>query len=114
MRCTMTTVHRKDIVMPDIIENEFDYAIEFDTSKFFKPAELHVIEDIFFNEEIKITSNFQDEIREETSIEYHEEISEEISYSEIFDLSTISPGEIEIEDEIKMSYLWQKYCTMSK
>ncbi|MBA7683957.1 hypothetical protein ES703_92345 [subsurface metagenome] len=33
----------------------------------------------------------------------------EFSYSSIFDMSDIRPGEIEIEDEIKMGYLWRRY-----
>ena len=33
----------------------------------------------------------------------------EFSYSSIFDMSDVRPGEIEIEDEIKMGYLWRRY-----
>ncbi|MGQ4873151.1 MAG: hypothetical protein ACP6IY_03670 [Promethearchaeia archaeon] len=30
-------------------------------------------------------------------------------YSLLMDLSEITPGEIEIEDEIRLGYLWRKY-----
>ncbi|MHA1273747.1 MAG: hypothetical protein ACTSQS_09960 [Promethearchaeota archaeon] len=30
-------------------------------------------------------------------------------YSLLMDLSEITPGEIEIEDEIRLGYLWKKY-----
>jgi hypothetical protein len=33
----------------------------------------------------------------------------EFSYSNIFDMSNIQPGEIEIEDEIRLSKLWFRY-----
>lgn len=33
----------------------------------------------------------------------------EFSYANIFDMSDVRPGEIEIEDEIKMGYLWSRY-----
>jgi hypothetical protein len=53
----------------------------------------------------------------ELSADYYEEEKKktkdkpfhEFSYSNIFDMSNIRPGEIEIEDEIKMGYLWSRY-----
>ncbi len=38
-----------------------------------------------------------------------EEESKENFISMIMDVSDIIPGEIEIEDEIKMGYLWRKH-----
>jgi hypothetical protein len=43
-----------------------------------------------------------------------EEKIEEIPLSSILDLSTIIPGEIEIEDEIRMGYLRMKYKRSSR
>jgi hypothetical protein len=53
----------------------------------------------------------------ELSADYYEEGKKktedkpfhEFSYTHIFDMSDIRPGEIEIEDEIKMGYLWSRY-----
>ena len=33
----------------------------------------------------------------------------EFSYANIFDMSDVKPGEIEIEDEIRLGYLWARY-----
>ncbi len=38
-----------------------------------------------------------------------EEESEENPFALILDVSKITPGKIEIEDEIRMTYLWEKY-----
>ncbi len=38
-----------------------------------------------------------------------EEESEENPSTLILDVSKITPGKIEIEDEIRMTYLWEKY-----
>ena len=34
---------------------------------------------------------------------------EKLTFSLIMDISEIRPGELELEDEIRMSYLWKKY-----
>ena len=45
------------------------------------------------------------------SVDFHEnQTSKEKSpFSLIMDISEIKPGELELEDEIKMGYLWEKY-----
>jgi len=41
---------------------------------------------------------------------YKNQTSKEKSpFSLIMDISEIRPGELELEDEIRMSYLWKKY-----
>ena len=53
----------------------------------------------------------------ELSADFYEEEKEqpedkpfhEFSYANIFDLSDIKPGEVEIEDEIHLGYLWARY-----
>ncbi len=42
-----------------------------------------------------------------------EEESEEIAFAAVLDVSNTVPGEIEIEDEIRMGYLWKKYSNLS-
>ena len=34
---------------------------------------------------------------------------EKLTFSLVMDISEIRPGELELEDEIRMSYLWKKY-----
>lgn len=48
------------------------------------------------------------------SVDFYEEEDENEDYEEtpfsmIMDLSSMRPGELEIEDEIKRGYLWKKY-----
>lgn len=38
----------------------------------------------------------------------------ESPYASILDLSDVEVAEIEIEDEIKMGYLWEKYHDLTK
>jgi hypothetical protein len=53
----------------------------------------------------------------ELSADFYEEEKEkpvdkpfhEFSYANIFDMSDVKPGEIEIEDEIRLGYLWARY-----
>jgi len=38
----------------------------------------------------------------------------EFPYATILDLTDLEVGEIEIEDELKMRYLWEKYYRLTK
>ena len=54
---------------------------------------------------MELSADFYEEEKEKAEDEpYHE-----FSFANIFDISNIRPGEIEIEDEIKMGYLWARY-----
>ena len=53
---------------------------------------------------MELTTDFYKEEKEEIEDQpFHE-----FSYANIFDMSDIRPGEIEIEDDLKMNYLWFK------
>jgi hypothetical protein len=43
-----------------------------------------------------------------------EEDEDESPYASILDLSDVEVAEIEIEDEIKLGYLWEKYHDLTK
>ena len=43
-----------------------------------------------------------------------EDESSESPYASILDLSDVEVAEIEIEDEIKLGYLWEKYHRFTK
>ena len=101
----MTVIDEGGMIMPEFIEESYDCSKIFDISDFFTPAECFTSEITYYKEtsirmepyEIKI------EIREK------DDDYEEFSYSEMFDISDIKAAEIEIEDDIKMGYLWGKY-----
>ena len=61
---------------------------------------------------IMISANIEDYL----TVDFYEiyETKERSPISLIMDLSDVKPAEIEIEDEIKMGYLWQKYSKKSK
>ncbi|MHA1291634.1 MAG: hypothetical protein ACTSQJ_03075 [Promethearchaeota archaeon] len=45
---------------------------------------------------------------------YDNGYAEETPFTMILDISNVKPGEIELEDERKMSYLWRKYSKSSE
>ena len=61
---------------------------------------------------IMISANIEDYL----IVDFYEtyETKERSPFSLIMDLSDVKPGELEIEDEIKMGYLWKKYSKKSK
>ena len=56
---------------------------------------------------IMISANIEDYL----TVDFYEiyETKERSPFSLIIDPSDFKPGELEIEDEIKMGYLWKKY-----
>jgi hypothetical protein len=65
---------------------------------------------------IKLEKKIEETIEDYMSVDFDEteSIEERSPFSLIMDLSDVKPGEIEIEDEIKMGYLWKKYSKKSK
>ena len=59
---------------------------------------------------MELSADFYEKEKEESE----DKPFNEFSYSNIFDMSDIRPGEIEIEEEIRMGYLWKKYKQRSK
>ena len=59
---------------------------------------------------MELSSDFYEEEEEKTEDKpFHE-----FSYANIFDMSDVRPGEIEIEDELKIGILWKKYAKKPK
>ena len=100
----MTIIH-EGMIMPEFIEESYDCSKIFDISDFFTPAECCTSEITYFKESSIRLERY--EIKKE--IREKDEEYEAFSYSELFDISDIKAAEIEIEDEIKMGYLWGKY-----
>lgn len=100
----MTVIH-EGMIMPEFIEESYDCSTIFDISNFSTPAECYTSEITYYKESsIRMEPcEIKNEIREK------EEQYEEFSYCDMFDISDIKAAEIEIEDEIKMGYLWGKY-----
>ena len=48
------------------------------------------------------------------NVEEDEDEFNESPYASILDLSDVEVAEIEIEDEIKLGYLWEKYHNLTK
>ena len=65
---------------------------------------------------IKLERKVEETIKDYMTVDFYqtESINEESPFSLIMDISDFKPGEIEIEDEIKMGYLWQRYSKKSK
>jgi len=109
------TVIRPIDIMTEEIEEAYDYSRMYDTSRFFMPAECFISEEDYYAEkEIYYEKTIQKEkfakiTSKEQYIAKLDEVNYDFSYASIIDLSDISPAEIEIEDEIKMGYLWSKY-----
>ncbi len=65
--------------------------------------------------EMKLEKKIEHVIEKYMNVDFYEdqesenERENESPYSLIMDLSDIKPGEIEIEDEIKLGYLWIKH-----
>ncbi|MHA1284018.1 MAG: hypothetical protein ACTSQP_16090 [Promethearchaeota archaeon] len=57
--------------------------------------------------EIENASSREEFLDEEMESDFIEDNAS--GYSLLMDLSEITPGEIEIEDEIRLGYLWKKY-----
>jgi hypothetical protein len=59
---------------------------------------------------MELSADFYDKKRTETDDKpFHE-----FSNMHIFDMSDVMPAEIEIEEEIRMGYLWHRYTKKSK
>ena len=54
-----------------------------------------------------ITDFYKENVEDEDDIN-------ESPYASILDLSDVEVAEIEIEDEIKLGYLWEKYHNLTK
>jgi len=101
----MTIIQEGGMIMPEFIEESYDCSKIFDISDFFTPAECYTSEITYYKE----TSIRMEPYEIKNEIREKEEDYEEFSYSDMFDISDIKAAEIEIEDDIKMGYLWGKY-----
>jgi hypothetical protein len=65
---------------------------------------------------IKLEKKIEETLEDYLTVDYYksEPIEKEAPLSLIMDVSDFTPGEIEIEDEIKRGYLWKKYHKKSK
>ena len=65
---------------------------------------------------MKLEKKAEETIEEYLSADFYENetFKEKSPYSLIMDISDIKPGELEIEDEIKLGYLWKRYRKKSK
>lgn len=65
---------------------------------------------------IKLEKKIEETFDEYLTVDFYdtESIEEKSPFSLIMDVSDFKPGEIEIEDEIKMGYLWKRYSKKSK
>ncbi len=96
-------------IFSDISNKQHDFAKFIDVETFKMPAECYTsMEDYEFKQE----AIFKYE-RTEGIIEGQKDITidpdYECSFASTLDISDLIPGEIEIEDEIRMGYLWHKY-----
>ena len=64
---------------------------------------------------IKLEKKVEETIEDYITVDFYEtdETKERSPISLIMDLSDVKPGELEIEDEIKMGYLWKRYSKKS-
>lgn len=85
------------------------YSSQLDANEFAIPPECYIsmeeycYEDEYFDEEIIQTR--YDSMDKEIIIDPEHSFN----FASIMDMSDMIPGEIEIEDEIRMGYLWKKY-----
>ena len=65
---------------------------------------------------IKLERKIEETFDEYLTVDFYDEesIEEKSPFSLIMDVSDFKSGEIEIEDEIKMGYLWKRYSKKSK
>ena len=60
---------------------------------------------------IKVEKKIEETLEDFLIVDFYdtESVEEKSPFSLIMDVSDFKPGEIEIEDEIKMGYLWKRY-----
>jgi len=105
----MVISKKYDAIITEIIQEQCNYAEIFDAETFKMPAECYTsIENYEYDKEMDLehleSAGLIAEDREISIDPYYE-----CSFASTLDISDMTPGEIEIEDEIKMGYLWQKY-----
>ena len=65
---------------------------------------------------IKLEKKIEETLEDYITVDFYETelIHEKLPFSLIMDISDVKPGELEIEDEIKMGYLWKRFSKRGK
>ncbi len=86
----------------------------FDCSNFDMPPECFTSMDEYCHDKEIDFKEYREKTQTIDCKEHPIESDYEFAFASIMDMSEMMPGEIEIEDEIRMGYLWKKYRKKTK